>query len=123
MKDNDAEVRAAAARALGLQGDLKLSQAPLLAAAKDKNPQVRAVVIEALAGMKSPKIEGIYISALKDEDPNVRLSAANALAEIKSPKAMKPLVAALKDDSPSVRAAAAEALGALGRPHGGAGSL
>ena len=85
---------------------------------------MRAAVIYALAGMKSPKIEGIFISALKDEDPHVRLSAANALSEIKSPKAIKPLLAALKDESPSVRAAAAaKALGALGRPGGSAGSL
>ena len=60
----------------GMKGDVKQSQEPLLAAAKDKDPQVRAAVIEALAGMKSPKIEEIFISALKDEDPNVRLSAA-----------------------------------------------
>ena len=99
------EVKAAAIRALGLIGDPKLSQAPLLAAAKDKDPQVRAAVISALTGMKSPKIEGIFINALKDEDPIVRLSAAEALAEIKSPNAVKPLMAALEDESFSVRAA------------------
>ena len=51
------------------QGDVKLSQEPLLAAAQDKNPQVRAAVIFALAGMKSPKIEGIFIGALKERGP------------------------------------------------------
>jgi HEAT repeat protein len=85
LSDNKANVRMAACRALGEQGE---SGAPSATAAVD-------LLSSALAG---------------DENIDVRLAAARALGRTESPHAVNGLVAALSDADPALRRRAAESL-------------
>lgn len=136
--DNDADVRANAARALGKLGD---GRAPLLQALRDPTPEVRANAILALEKLGDRSTVSAIVPLLEDSDATVRYHATRvvgkfggadqvaplmarlrddpipsdptltfALADIGAP-ALDPLIEALRDARPTVRAKAAEALG------------
>ena len=58
-------------------------QEALIAAAKDKSPDVRRRVIRALAEIRDSRALDTFMQALKDEDASVRRSAAAGIAEIR----------------------------------------
>ena len=109
LKDENSDVRKAAAEALGKIGDARAVE-PLIAALKDRYSDVRQAASEALGKIGAPAVEPL-IAALKDKD--VRASATEALVKIGAP-AVEPLIAALKDENKNVRQAAAAMLVRLG---------
>ncbi len=118
LKDEDPEVRRAAAQALGNRRDPRAVQ-PLIAALSDKDAEVRQHVLEALSNMRDPRAVEGFIMALKDEDPDVRREAAQAIGNLPetrrgySPEAQRASTALstlLTDVSAAVRRAAIQAL-------------
>jgi len=131
-------VRLYAATALGQIGDAR-AVAPLVAALRDKDGNVRHAAAETLdqlgwrpdqneAGatywvarwqwdrcveIGAPAVEPLS-AALKDANNIVRHAAAGALGEIGDARAVESLVTALKDKDENVRRAAAGALGEIG---------
>jgi HEAT repeat protein len=139
LKDEEWDVRQAAARALGKIKDPRAVK-PLIAALKDEKWDVRQAAAEALGEIGAPAVEPL-IAALKGENKDVRQAAAAMLGRLGwqpgrdetagwywmvkgdwdkcvalGALAVEPLIAALKDGSFSVRKAAAEALGKIGDP-------
>ena len=112
LKDENSDVRQAAAYALGEIKDPRAVE-PLIAALKDEDSDVRKAAARALGEIKDPRAVEPLIAALEDEELRVRAAAAEALVKIGAP-AVEPLIAALEDEELRVRAAAAEALGQIG---------
>jgi HEAT repeat protein len=112
LKDENSDVRQAAAKALGKIGDPRAVE-PLIAALSDESSDVRYAAAEALGKIKDPRAVEPLIAA--HQNWWVGAAAACALGEIKDPRAVEPLIAALKDEKWDVRAAAAEALVSLYR--------
>jgi HEAT repeat protein len=138
LKNDNPDVRANAARALGCLGDQRSVEA-LIICLMDQKSNVRRNTAEALEKLKwEPPNEQIgiayliakrdwrsveilgkisvkpLIACLNDEDWNVRCSSAKLLGELHDPSAVVPLIAALKDKISDVRKSSAEALGNLG---------
>jgi HEAT repeat protein len=133
LKDWDADVRRAAAWALGQIGDARAVE-PLSVALRDADKNVREAAVGALDKLKwqpgndeagayywitkrkwgkcveigAPAVEPL-IAAFKDWDADVRLAAAETLGQIGA-LAVRSLIAALKDGEWDVRKAAVEAL-------------
>ena len=108
----DANVRQAAAGALGEIGDA-LAVAPLIAALKDST-YVRLAALDALGQIGAPAVEPV-IAALTDEDRDLRHYASVALKRIGVP-AVERLIAAFPYGDASMREAVAAALGEIGDP-------
>ena len=104
IRDPEATVRAASARALGLHGSP--DDAELLARAIDNE-----IVGGATAPGATPRM------SYNEPDPLVRWEAAKSLQKIHNTQAVRPLVdAMLRDTDGDVRAAAAAALGQYADP-------
>lgn len=112
LKDSDAEVRAAAARALGNLGDSSAVPA-LIEAAKDPNKDVRQAALESLGSLQDTRSLDTFLAAAKDADPEIRQMAVSGLASFEDPRAVPVYVAALADRNTGVRQAAASGLGNL----------
>lgn len=143
LKDEDTEVRAAAANALGKLQDAR-AVSGLIAALKDAAPKVRAAAANALGDFKDPRAiaglsallgdtskdvrsnaldalssyeEGVtnagVVKLLGDEDVEIRHRAAHLLGQIKDRSSSGALAKLLHDSSASVRQAAIEALAAI----------
>ena len=106
-----ADVRRAASRSLGQLGKAAFPSLGKARALKDKDPEARRLVIEALSWM-GPIAVPALIAALKDESPPVRRSAARALGNLgaEAKTALAALEAAASDRQEEVRTAAAKAL-------------
>ena len=115
LKDEDGDVRRAAAAALGELKDPRAVE-PLISALKDGDVRNTAARVLGEINPKWRETEEAkrkvpeFISDLKDKDVNVRLAAVWALRELKDPRAVEPLITALKDEEYMVRFWAAEAL-------------
>jgi HEAT repeat protein len=130
LSDADAEVRAAAAEALGdivsglHGGGLSVWEAfsPALgrAVASDTDPRVRAAAAYALGacGERAAPLAQALRKALRDPDPRVRRNAARATAKLgeAAADAVNDLCELLKDPDASVRRDVIIALGAIGLP-------
>jgi HEAT repeat protein len=108
-----------AAMVLGLMGEQAQGGVPALVdAMRDKDPQVRRMIIAALSeiGPAAKTAVPALVGSLRDRCEAVRRRAAIALAELGPPAraAVPALVAALKDSDAMVRRWAAFALGELG---------
>ena len=119
LRDGSAQVRAAAAEALGALGDHAREQAALLPhLLRDRDPEVSAAATEAIGalGVHVPELAPLLANLLTDEDRWVRVMAAGTLGTLgKNSAAQAPSLAnLLTDDDRWVREATAEALGALG---------
>jgi HEAT repeat protein len=140
LKDDDADVREAAAQALkslgwkptkdthrawlafvgGKWDELvslgAASVEPLVVAARGhRDSKVQAAAVKALLRIGAVAVEPLIV-ALEDKDGRVRKAAAEALGKIGDARAVEPLTKALWDESWNVRMAAAEALGKIGDP-------
>ena len=93
LRDEDKDVRRAAARALQeIEDPSTVPQ--LIGALKDEHFDVRESAAQALVKIGTPAVPQL-IEALKDENGYVRLGAARALGEIGDQSAIKPLKARL----------------------------
>ncbi|MBP0639114.1 HEAT repeat domain-containing protein [Cupriavidus sp. AcVe19-6a] len=150
VDDADAEVRRAAAGALGLAADVSARDA-LLTALCDSAWQVREEAAQTLGKLKFPEAVPPLVDALEDAYWQVRLQAARALGRIgdrralapltvqlghaisnlrkesalslgslRNPEALPALSAAVNDVDPEVRKAVRIALAQIGHPYGGA---
>jgi HEAT repeat protein len=140
LKDDESEVRVAAAKALGLFQDDR-AVPPLVAAIKDRKAEVRAAAILSLRQIGDATAIDALVHALNDYQHSVRWQAAGALnalgwrpgnnmefilravatahhedAAVHGPEAVEVLVNALEDRSCPRRHAAAAALGKTGDP-------
>lgn len=144
LRDEDAEVRQAAAHALGRIGN-GLAIQPLVVALDDDEPEVQRAALDALSqferGVPAAPIRRMLehadaevrhtalhvlsnlrdraslsaIAALvRDSDADVRENALQALAEIGDPSSAGAIVGALDDQDPDVREAALQALSEVG---------
>ena len=114
LKDQNEDVRKAAARTLGDMGpNAKAAVPALIDGLKDENLRFNAAI--ALGQIGTASIAPL-IEALKDHEEDVRKSAASALGQIgPDAKAARPhLVDVLEDENAAVRASAARALGQIG---------
>jgi len=109
LKDQNGDVRTAAAEALGHIGAPAVE--PLMAAFKYQG--VRRYATEALAHIGAPAVEPLML-ALRDEDLDVRKYVARALGRIGDPRARKLLRGAKLDPDESVRKVATEGLAGQG---------
>ena len=96
LKDENKDVRVAAAEALGELND-KRAVVPLIAALKDEDRSVRGEAAESLGELEDKRAVVPLIAALKDENKWVRYSAVKALLYLKDKRAVVPLIAVLKD--------------------------
>ncbi|MCX8565530.1 MAG: HEAT repeat [Glomeribacter sp. 1016415] len=116
LKDENQNVRDAAARALGRQNPLsgEAVQA-LISSLKDGDENVRDAAARALGGQRTLSGEAVQtlISYLKGDNEIVRDAAARALGgqRMLSGEAVQALISSLKDDDENVRSAAASTLG------------
>lgn len=110
LGDQSAEVRAAAALALGLIDDGPIPE--LVALLSDEAPAVQAAAAKALGRRRSADAVDALRGLVKSKDDEVAEASIDALGQIAAPKANPQLVEALTSPSPRVREAAARALGA-----------
>jgi HEAT repeat protein/beta-lactamase regulating signal transducer with metallopeptidase domain len=110
LRDPDAEVREAAARALGERGDARAADA-LARALGDSVPDVRRAATLALAEMKDRRAIEPLLAALDDSDAEVRQMAAHALGDAEDRRAIPGLMKLLQDQDAEVRQTAAHGLG------------
>jgi len=108
--DQDATVRAACVKALGLHGEP--SDVPeMLPLLVDNAPFVRWETAKALQRLHHPDAVGpLMDAAAKDEDGDVRMSAAYALGQYPQTPVFNVLVGALTDTDFGVRVSAARSL-------------
>lgn len=108
------EVRADAARALGVIGEPALPV--LLLALQDPDWVVRYRAVEALGLIKGSRIDGLLLPVLDDPRDHVRYMAAKMLGVRRVPGAAKHLERLLGDENVYVRKSAAKALGEIAVP-------
>jgi HEAT repeat protein len=113
LDDRDADVRCAAARALGKTGDPVAAPLLVALAAGDRVPA--GILGMALLDLGTPVLP-VLRAALDDPSPTVRALAADLLGLHGDPDAGTPLVrlVATEDQPAALRAAAAQALGRIG---------
>ena len=111
LGDADADVRRAAAVALGELDDLRSAPPALVAALQSNDIELREHAASSLAEIADPATTPALAGLLGDANREIRRHAAEALGEIGTPAAVKALTRALEDRDPEVRRAAVEALG------------
>ncbi|MBS0206583.1 MAG: HEAT repeat domain-containing protein [Planctomycetes bacterium] len=94
-----------------LQQILGESMDPLIAAAKNPDPQIRARAVWALNSLDGDRQIDRIVEAATDPDPSVRLEAAGILAYKTGTKDFEAITSLLKDSETGVRRQAAWALG------------
>jgi HEAT repeat protein len=115
LKDSEANLRAAAASALGNSNDEKRIN-PLLKAFNDPAALVRAAAAAAIGKTGRAEFLKNFSPLLKDESFEVREAAVSELTKINSPEALDLIMSALKDRDADVRKRAVESLGKLRDP-------
>jgi HEAT repeat protein/beta-lactamase regulating signal transducer with metallopeptidase domain len=102
LKDENAEVRKAAAHSLGQLGDLR-AVAPLITVLADSDAEVRSTAVDALANLEDPRAIGPIAGVLKDPVTDVRHNALNALSHWDQGVPTGQVVALLDDPDADVR--------------------
>jgi HEAT repeat protein len=117
LRDEDANVRAWSADALGQAGDPHALR-PLVSALTDKDRQVRIDAAVALGELGDAEAGDALVARLSDptEDSFVRRSAARALGHLIRGELLPPLLVALDDPDLEVRCQAIWALAESGGP-------
>jgi HEAT repeat protein/beta-lactamase regulating signal transducer with metallopeptidase domain len=119
LRDEDAEVRAAAAQSLGKLEDSRAVPS-LIAVIGDRDAKVRAAVAEALGKFTDPRAVSALSSLLRDSQVDVRKQALEALSEYESGVPVAGIVPLLSDSDADLRHDAAHALGKFGDQSAGA---
>lgn len=101
-------IHALAALSEGGLADEGAVRSALDAALDDKNANVRAYAVQALAGRGGPELAAILGRALRDPDPNVRIMAVDQM--VPQDQGITLLQEALSDTNETVRTIAAERL-------------
>jgi HEAT repeat protein len=112
LRDPDKNVRAQAAKALGVIGDPSIG--PLTLLLDDPDWRVRYRAAEALGITGSEKAVPFLINVLDDPKDHVRYMAAKAIGETGSGAAENALIVRLGDENEFVRRSAATSLGKTG---------
>lgn len=119
LKDEDADVRAAAAESLGKLEDSRAVPG-LIAALSDREAKVRAAAAESLAKFTDPRALSALSALLADPETEVRKQALEALTEYESGVPTANIVRLLSDPDADLRQSAAHALGHFGDRSAGA---
>jgi HEAT repeat protein len=114
--ETQVNVRAKAARALGLIGDQKAVPELVAAVAKDQDPYVRFMAAQALSKLGGPEALKALLAAAGDGDVRVRRQVIFGLGKFKGPEVTKVLEPLLTDTDPGVRLHAAIGLAKDGNP-------
>ena len=120
LKDEDADVRAAAAEALGKLEDSR-AVPPLLAVIGDRDAKVRAATAEALGRFADPRAVSGLSSLLADPELEVRKHALEALSQYESGVPVAGIVRLLSDPDADIRHDAVHAIGRFGDRSAAAG--
>ena len=112
LKDEDAEVRKAAARSLGQLGDARAVPG-LIGALKDPEPKVRATAAEALGEFEDARAIPPLSALLADSSAEVKQSALEALSHFDEGVSSAGVVRLLSDDDAEIRHRAAHLAGKL----------
>ncbi len=102
LKDENAGVRAAAARSLGHLGDPR-AVPPLIDVLADSGPEVRSAAVEALADLADPRAIAPIAGLLKDPVADVKRNALGALSHFDQGVPTAPVVVLLEDPDADVR--------------------
>jgi HEAT repeat protein len=87
---------------------------PLLTALKDRDPDIRKIAVEGLAGLGDTQaVEPLAVMLKAERESNVRQTVVTSLGEM-GPTAIAPLAATLKDEDPEIRKNAIRALEKIG---------
>lgn len=113
LKDDDAQVRAAAARSLGRLEDTRAVPG-LIVALRDSDAKVRAVAADALAQFEDPRAIAPLIALLADGNAEVKQQALDALGNFDKGVPAAPVARLLDDADADVRHQAAHLLGRIG---------
>lgn len=108
LRDDEKQVRNAAADALGSIGESAIPQISVLLT--DQWWIVRYRACEALSMMKTISVYPHLQYALSDERDHVRYMAAKGLMNLRNPSAIPDLIPLLQDENPYVRAMAEKAI-------------
>jgi HEAT repeat protein/beta-lactamase regulating signal transducer with metallopeptidase domain len=119
LKDEDADVRAAAAESLGKLEDSRAVPG-LIAALSDREAKVRAAAAESLDRFTDPRALGALSALLADPETDVRKQALEALTEYESGVPTANIVRLLSDPDADLRHSAAHALAQFGDRSAGA---
>ena len=119
VRDEDADVRAAAAQSLGKLEDPRAVPA-LVGALSDGEAKVRAAAAEALGKFADPRAVKGLTRLLGDSEIDVRKAALDALTEYESGVPASAITPLLADPDADLRHSAAHALGQLHDPTVGA---
>ena len=111
LTDPAAEVRAAAAGALGAIGDARAGSPRLRPALKDASPEVRMAAVAALASLKD--IESIPGMIAVANDESTRYEATLALSKLPDLRALQIYLRGMADRSPNLRKASSAAIAAI----------
>ena len=112
LKDESAEVRQAAANALGQLEDPRAVPA-LISALSDEAARVRAAAADALGNFHDPRAVNRLSALLADPDREVRKNALEALSEYESGVPASAVLPLTRDSDTELRHAAAHALGKM----------
>jgi HEAT repeat protein len=111
LKDQDPEVAARAAQALGTVGDKTVYQA-YAPALNDSRPQVREAAIRSYAYIAdSTQVAPLVTAAQTDREPAVRAAAAESIGRLRSMDGANALLKGLSDPDEGVRQASIAAIG------------
>lgn len=115
LRDEDAEVRRAAADALGRIGNA-LAIPGLVGALDDAEPEVRHAALDALSGFERGVPAAPIRRMLAADDPDARQAAADMLGDMRDRASAGAIAGLLGDADADVRQAAVHALGHIGDP-------
>ncbi|MDO9538709.1 MAG: HEAT repeat domain-containing protein [Methanocalculus sp.] len=111
LRDDEKQVRNAAARSLGSIGESAVPQ--ISALLTDQWWVIRYRACEALSMMENSSVYPYLQSALSDERDHVRYMAAKGLMNLRIPSAIPDLMPLLQDENPYVRAMAEKAINSM----------
>ncbi len=114
MKDESADVRAAAVEAMGKLGD-QAAKEEILKALVDKDGYVRKIALETVETLGIAIPANVLLTVLKNEDSEdtIRIAAIERLGDLREPDAVEPILAVMNDTDERVRRVAIKALGKL----------